>query len=312
VTNAPCRLFLVAASLLAASGCKRAPPATTAVTDAGAPPASAPTVAVADAAPPKRVRRPGTDVTFLVVSDTHFGFGDIQKEHDALVPKLNATAGRPYPRSVGGNVGVPRGLVVTGDLTEWGKVEEWQPFVATYGLHGTEAKLAMPVFEMIGNHDKVHGPWVEEQVAKRHGGRFYAWDWDDVHLVALGEAPDDEGLAFLAKDLERVDTNVPVFLFFHLALEGPWSTGHWFGDGDYKKRLAALLRGRFTAAIFHGHHHATGHYVWDGIDVVKPGAVKGGAHTFAVVHVTSERFTVASYDWDHDTWGASFARDLPR
>jgi hypothetical protein len=260
---------------------------------------------------PLRKRKGGTDVTFLVVSDTHFGFNGIEGAHERLVPKLNGIAGRPYPRSVGGTVAPPRGLLVTGDLTEWGKVEEWERFVRTYGLTGTEGKLRLPVFEVIGNHDKVHGPWVEQQVAARHGGnRFYSWDWDDVHFAALGEAPDEEGLAFLARDLAPLARDISVVVYFHLALQGPWSTGNWFAEGTFKERLAKLLDGRAVAGIFHGHHHATDHYGWNGIDVFKPGAVKDGAHTFAVVHITDDRMTVASYDWDSDRWADVYDKSL--
>lgn len=251
----------------------------------------------------KKKPKGGTDVTFLVVSDTHFGFGGIPAAHEVLVPKLNGIAGRAYPKTLGGVVAAPRGLLVTGDLTEWGKVDEWEPFAATYGLTGKEGKLAMPVFEVVGNHDKVSAHYVEEQVAKRHGGgRFYAWDWDDVHFLALGEAPDDEGLAFLKRELDGLAPEMPLVLYFHLALSGPWSTENWFAEGTYKERLAALLEKRNVAAIFHGHHHATDSYRWHGIDVFKPGAVKDGAHTFAVVHVTDERMSVAEYDWDRDRW----------
>jgi hypothetical protein len=261
---------------------------------------------------PARPRRPSSDVTFLAISDTHFGFGGIEAAHDVLVPRLNHIAGREYPSYVGGVVALPRGLIVTGDLTEWGRVEEWQPFVATYGLTGKEGKVGVPVFEVIGNHDRVSGPWVEQQVSARHGGgRFYSWDWDGVHLIALGEAPDDEGLKFLESDLARVDRDAPLVVYFHLALLGPWSTGNWFAEGTFKDRLAKLLDGRNVAAIFHGHHHATDHYTWHGFDVFKPGAVKDGAHTFAVVHVTDERVTVASFDWDHDAWADYFDKALP-
>jgi hypothetical protein len=252
------------------------------------------------------------DVTFLVISDTHFGFGGIEAAHEVLVPRLNHIALRDYPPMIGGVVGLPRGLLVTGDLTEWGKVEEWQPFVATYGLTGKEGKVGLPVFEVIGNHDRVHGPWVEQQVNARHGGgRFYAWSWDDVHFVALGEAPDDEGLKFLAADLEHVDRDAPLVVYFHFALAGPWSTGNWFAEGTFKERLAGLLEGRNVAAIFHGHHHATDHYTWHGFDVFKPGAVKDGAHTFAVVHITKDRLTLGSFDWDEDRWSDSFEKSLP-
>jgi hypothetical protein len=257
-------------------------------------------------------RTTATDVTFLAISDTHFGFDGIEAAHDVLVPRLNHIAGREYPSYLGGVVAPPRGLLVTGDLTEWGRVEEWKPFVATYGLTGKDGKVALPVFEVIGNHDRVSGPWVEQQVGARHGGgRFYSWDWDAVHLVALGEAPDEEGLKFLESDLARVDPDAPLVVYFHLALAGPWSTGNWFAEGTFKERLAKLLEGRNVAGIFHGHHHATDHYTWHGMDVFKPGAVKDGAHTFAVVHITDERMTVSSFDWDHDAWADYFDKSLP-
>ncbi len=287
------RALLLGALLLGA--CKRKPEA---------PPAPVTTM---------KQLRGSSDVTFLVVSDTHFGFGGIPAAHDVLIPKLNGIAGRALPQQMGGTVAPPRGLLVTGDLTEWGSVEEWEPFAATYGLDGgTNGKLRIPVFEVVGNHDKVHGPFVEQRVMARHGGnRFYAWDWDDLHLVALGEAPDEQGLDFLARDLEHVAKNVPVILYFHLALAGPWSSDNWFAAGTLKDRLAKLVEQWSVIGIFHGHHHATGRYQWHGVEVFKPGAVKDGAHTFAVVRVTDDSMSVVSYDWDHDVWASVFDKRLP-
>lgn len=186
--------------------------------------------------------------------------------------------------------------MITGDLTEWGRREQWDRFVAS------QARLRLPVLEMAGNHDKVEGPFVEAQVAARHGGRFYAWDWDDVHLVALGEAPDEEGLAFLARDLEGVARDVPIALFLHLPLAGPFSTERWFGQGTYRARLAALLDGHDVVGIFHGHRHARGRYVWSGIDVYEPGAVKDDGRSFAVVHLTRTRMRVGWRAVDRDAW----------
>src|SRR5262249_12276737 len=197
---------------------------------------AAPSARLRESRPAKRGRRGGMDVTFLVVSDTHVGFqypDDVSKlpadavahpsglevDNLALIASVNRIAGRAYPERVGGVVGKPRKLIITGDLTEWGRKHEWEHFVALYGLTGGESPLKLPVLEMIGNHDRNdNGPWVGDQVAKRHGGRFYSWDWDDLHLVSLGEAPDDEGLAFLARDLAVFENDVPIVLFFHLAL----------------------------------------------------------------------------------------------
>lgn len=282
------------ALLLAA--CSKAPP-----------PPPAPPSAVLDAAPPApplKTKKGGLDVTFTAVSDTHFGFGGMPEAHAVLVPALNTIAGKPYPLALGGTVAPPRGLIITGDLTEWGWPEQWPMFEAAY------AKLQYPIYEVEGNHDKVSAHYIEERIAQRHGDHFYSYDWDDLHMVALGEAPDERGLAFLEKDLEKVDKSVPVILYFHLALAGPWSDGNWFADGNFKARLQSFAERWNVIAIFHGHHHATDHYVWHGIDVFKPGAVKGGAHTFAVVHVTDNRFTVAEWDWDNARWGTTFEKRL--
>ena len=289
------RPWLVALLFVA---CTKAPPPAPVVVDA------APSAA-ASVAPGTKTKKGGTDVTFTAVSDTHFGFGGMPEAHAVLIPALNTIAGKAYPPAIGGAVAPPRGLIITGDLTEWGWPEQWPMFESTY------AKLQFPVYEVEGNHDKVSAHYIEEQIAKRHGGsRFYSYDWDDLHMVALGEAPDDAGLAFLETDLAKVARDVPVILYFHLALAGPWSDNNWFAEGTFKQRLKSIALRWNVIAIFHGHHHATDHYVWEGIDVFKPGAVKGGAHTFAVVRVTDDRMTVAEWDWDHARWAATFTKPL--
>jgi hypothetical protein len=126
--------------------------------------------------------------------------------------------------------------------------------------------------------------------------------------VSLAEAPDDLGLAFLEEDLGRLARDVPILLFFHFPLGGAFATGNWFGDGPYRDRLAQLLADRRILGIFHGHHHARGHYVWNGIDIYKPGSVKDSAHTFAVVHVTEGRMTVSWRDFDRDAWTHEHAK----
>lgn len=73
---------------------------------------------------------------------------------------------------------------------------------------------------------------------------------------------------------------------------GPWSTDNWFNDGAWPDRLAEALAGHHVLGIFHGHHHARGHYVWRGIDVYKPGAVKHDGHTFTEVRAAAGLFTV--------------------
>jgi Calcineurin-like phosphoesterase len=251
-------------------------------------------------------------VTFAVVSDMHFGFGAIQTSHQRLIGALGRLPGKRYPymlqKAAGPTVPELRGLLITGDLTEWGTEAQWAQFVSYYGRPGGKGALAIPTFEVIGNHDRASGTYVESQVAARHGGRFYSFQWGDVHFLALGEAPDQAGLAFVEKDLANVSPDVPLILYFHLPFSGPWAKGWWFADGDYPEHLHALIKDRPVLAIFHGHHHATGHYKWRGIDVFKPGPVKDGGHDLAVVHVSDKSFSLATYNYETETWGGAFQK----
>jgi predicted phosphodiesterase len=265
------------------------------------------------AAPREPITRKGAmDVTFAVISDLHFGYGGVAAEHATVIDRLNAIGTVKYPRyltasTLRSEVGALRGLLVTGDLTQLGTRDQWAAFQATYG--NTE-RLHVPVFEVIGNHDRASGTYVDSEVAKRHGGRFYSYQWDDLHVVALNEAPGDDGLAYLEDDLATVAADVPLVLYFHLPFLGPWAQGWWFADGPYPEKLAAILKGRNVAAIFHGHHHALGHYQWKGIDVFKPGPVKDGVGIFSIVRVTDKTFSVLNYNYRQNTLGGGFTKVL--
>ena len=293
--------------VLVLSGCRRTSAPTSDASPVDAAAAGAPAPAPVKAVRPRTL---GTNVTFVVASDTHFGVGGIEEVNATIIRRIDELPGRKWPSAIGGTVAPIEGVVITGDLTEWGRAEEWERFLHFYGGRGTAARLTLPVFEMIGNHDKVHGPFVESQVAARHGGRFYTWDWGGLHCIALGEAPDDQGLVFLAKDLDAMARNVPLMIFFHLSLVGPWSTGNWFGDGDYKARLAKVLAGRNVAAIVHGHQHVHGRYEWEGFDVIKPGAAKHRDHSFMVIRATDDKLDVAWLDFDRSDWIGDFSKPI--
>lgn len=273
-----------------------------------------------------RKRRGGMDLTFLVTADTHFGYwwarvpvpgapaGIAIEEVNAIaVRAMNTIEGTPYPRALGGSVGSPRGVLVAGDLTEGGWPPEWSQFEAMFGLTGREGLLRYPVFEGAGNHDKHSGAHVEEQIKRRHGGARYSWDWDDVHLVCLGEAPSEVDLDWLRADLAAAGPDVGIVIYFHIPLAGPYSKGNWFGDGDSPERLHEILARYRVLGIFNGHFHASGAYRWRGHDGYLVGSPKHSWHSFVVVRVTDERMSVASYNYDrrafwwwHDKpiWGA--------
>lgn len=257
---------------------------------------------------PGRARRGGMDLTFLVTADTHFGYAEkivvpdrpgrvgVEEMNQVVIAAMNGIAGTALPGPFGGVVGTPRGVLVAGDLTETGQAAEFARFEAMYGLTGTDGLLRYPVYEGVGNHDVWGGTHVKAQVVRRHGGARYAWDWDDLHMVCLGEGPDAADLAWLRDDLAATGPDVGVVLFLHYPLEGKET--YWFGAGPYRDELDRVLAGYRVLGIFSGHFHSSGGYRWRGYDAYLEGSVKHAWHSFAVVHVTDTRWTVASYNYD--------------
>lgn len=145
------------------------------------------------------------DVTFLHISDQHYGAKSFDPNVlNATIDAMNALPGTPYPEKGGGKVQRPMGVILTGDLTDGGSVEQWNAFAADWGLVGGDARLDYPVYEGAGNHD---GPpsttagekgHVRRMIGQRNqrrphvvnvsaNGLHYSWDWQDVHFVQLNE-----------------------------------------------------------------------------------------------------------------------------
>jgi len=269
------------------------------------------------------------DVTFLVAGDTHFGAQvrlgaktrlnptprpkttDIAAVNRVMIERMNTIAGLSYPDIIGGSVARPRGLMVLGDLTDFGAPEQWKQFERHFGTDGSDGLLRMPLFALIGNHDMDQGDRISRTVHKRYGGPHYEWHWDDLHLIALNDGPDEKGLRFLRRKLHVLGGKVPVILFFHYPLRGPYSTGWWFGDGTYREQLRAAIAGHSEViGIFHGHFHGSGYYRWHGFDVYNVGSPKHMRRSFAVVRVTQKRMTVCSYNYEAGMWWWWHAKPL--
>jgi hypothetical protein len=250
-------------------------------------------------------------VTFFVASDSHFGARGMDEQNRILVAQMNELPGTAYPPEIGGVVEKPRGVLFTGDTTDNALLEEFAEFEKVYGLKGRDGLLAYPVFESIGNHDVGPGPEapIKDKAVLRHGGIDYSWDWDDLHLVCLDMYPDAKTRAWLARDLARVPSGRPLILFFHYSLEGPYSD---FWEQEEKDAFAAALVGRNVLAIFHGHEHRVGHYVWRGHPVFRPGAPRHSSHAFLAVRVGSLSMDVAAWDFDNRRWLTSWSVPVKR
>ena len=141
------------------------------------------------------------DLTFFVVSDTHYGrnpVGDCTVP--LLVDKMNHLPGAEYPACISGTVGKPRGVIHIGDITQSGNQCDWEHFVHDYGLTGSDGRLAFPVYETFGNHGLGAGHPVRNGIRERNkrrvgltavseNGLHYSWDWDGIHFVNCGICP---------------------------------------------------------------------------------------------------------------------------
>jgi len=216
------------------------------------------------------------DVTFISTSDCHYREADRTENHNDLnrrsVEQMNAIAGVRWPEKLGGDpISRPRGVVLLGDVVDDGdrtlggrriSEEQYQLFLADFGLDGTDGLLKYPVFEGWGNHDgppegKEKGGFSFQGQLKRRNlarkqkglisnlsanGLHYSWEWDDVHFVQLNLYPADrqregvryspvwhdpqDALSFLQKDLAETvgASGRPVVLMSHCGFDTDWWT----------------------------------------------------------------------------------------
>jgi cytolysin (calcineurin-like family phosphatase) len=241
---------------------------------------------------------------FLVVSDSHYGKSDRQKNLETI-NRMNHVAGVDLPGRFSGKAGPPMGVIHCGDILDGPADSAYKQFEEDYGLTG-EGKLKIPVYETFGNHDGGIGQVVRQSIIARNlrrpglasvsaNGLHYSWDWSGVHFISLGSYPGNEWIDtcgwchyfkdpfrepmnsrdFLKQDLkENVGySGRPVVLVQHYGWDG--FSNLWWTLPD-KDSLAEVIRPYNVIGIFHGHSHAIEHRTWNGIPVWSAGStVKG-------------------------------------
>lgn len=272
------------------------------------------------------------NITFLVVSDTHYRI-DTLHENTRNVRAMNAVAGTPYPDGLGlQRVATPLGVIHCGDCTNDARQWQWDTFVSDYGLTGTEGLLAYPVYEICGNHDGSRGSPVGDGIVERNrrrpglaglsdNGLHYSWDWGAIHFVSLGTRPGTEAhpynphhsLDFLKADLEKHigNTGKAVVLFHHFGFDAAHSM-NWWTDEERDKYLEAI-RDYNVIGIFHGHSHVCDIYTWNGIDIFNAPHMRWdpAREGFLVVNITPQTMTVVERKAD-GTWGLQKQKKIYR
>jgi hypothetical protein len=111
--------------------------------------------------------------------------------------------------------------------------------------------------------------------------------------------PDAPTVQWLGRDLAKLDPRRPIILYFHYSIQGNYSNS-W--QPTEKDAFGEAIEGRNILAIFHGHEHRVGHYVWREHPVFRPGAPRHSSHTFLAVRVGAREMSVAAWDYDNKAW----------
>jgi len=220
---------------------------------------------------------------------------------------MNGMAGTVYPASIGGVVGIPRGVIVPGDLTENGLSSELDEYIDHYPLNGGIGvnEIHYPVKESTGNHDRWDSTTpVLDEVESRQGGLLYSWDWDGVHFASLDLYPTTSTSTWLANDLASITPQTPVVLFSHYGYREGMDRIGWADWDTESTTFLNAIEGYNVIALIHGHDHNTDQYTWEGYDVYTPGSPKNiEVNSFGVMNITDDKVTWAEYGYQLDAEG---------
>ncbi|MGQ9648776.1 MAG: outer membrane protein assembly factor BamB family protein [Phycisphaerae bacterium] len=176
----------------------------------------------------------------------------------------------------------PSFLVATGDITEYGVINE------TWGVVEDLFKpLSVPWYIIPGNHDNT---WtaIQRIMRQRHRGDHYSFNRFGCHFAFINTATPQEPvptieqrtLTWLADDLKKVSKTTPVFVFCHHPLS---STE--FAKPYEQLRLIELLENWNVVLLLMGHGHGARHEKWGMIDSVMGGSTFGPNTGYGIISV---------------------------
>jgi cytolysin (calcineurin-like family phosphatase) len=274
-------------------------------------------------------------LTFFTCSDTHYQDAvESNKVQAALIDMMNAMPNKEYPDDLGGGkIGIPRGVIVPGDLVDHGQApakkvrQEWSLWNADFGLNG-EGRLKFPVYEGYGNHDLNTKCYVEDEIKARNlkrkdvvaissNGYHYAWEWDGIHFIQLNLYPADErpsgvkgqpprfALQFLKEELAKNvgKSGKPVVVTQHYM-----PTDNWWTEPE-KEAFFQVLKDYNVILIVHGHQGQGSIYDWKGLTVVDNNDFRG-AGVF-VVNIRGNEMRIVQRK-PYDRWALKAKKTIQR
>lgn len=212
------------------------------------------TMAVGSILPALPVVATSGDVSFVAIGDLHTGATGCGR-FGGVLPAIKAEKASH--------------LLLCGDLTGGGSIEEYNNFVKTW-----ITEMPKQVLMCRGNHDGDSKELIK-LIKARHGDLFYSVNVGDLHIICCDIYPRTilpfSVFSKLKKDLKKVSATTPVVIFNHYNLAGPFS--QWWGvtpcagcvfasPKTEKDKLFDLLKNYNVVGIFEGHWHATLQSLW--------------------------------------------------
>ena len=264
-------------------------------------------------------RAPAEDFAFVHISDIHVsphllrsGPPEPLRGGDTIAWICRETAGPQQPGPLGITTPAPALAIATGDLTEYGVIDDtWELFEQAF------RPLPCPLYVVPGNHDNT---WVAlyHVMRRRHGGENYSFDRFGCHFVCICSASPQEPVptidgktrAWLRRDLGAVRPGTPIFV----ALHHPPDSNELANRAEYDT-LIDLLRDHNVVLLLYGHGHGVSHQNFDGIDGIMGGSTFGNNAGYALVSVQNDTL-YAAYRYhapaDGREWQPLLTRPLKR
>ncbi len=275
---------------------------------------------------PPKAALTDADFTILHISDTHLG-PHLMRTGPPGAPRgaetirwLSEEAGKPQaidPLDMA--VPAPEFALVTGDLTEYGVIDDtWKVFCDAF------AGVPCPIYVQPGNHDNT---WVAmyDVMRRRHGGENYSFARHGVHFACINSASPQEPVptidaktrAWLKTDLDAIEPGTPVIV----ALHHPLYDGG-FANPAETDTLIDMLRDYNVVLLMYGHGHGVSHGRIVGIDGVMGGSTFGKNAGYAILSIRNGvmRYAYRFHQGDPkrpkreqqpQQWRAVFEKPLP-
>lgn len=157
----------------------------------------------------------------------------------------------------------PRFLCVSGDVTEWGLVEEFEAFRA-----GTE-NSAVPVWPLLGNHEYKLAWWTDpdwtytgnvRSYREALGPEWYSFSYGSQHFVVLDNmlgVGQPEQLRWLEQDLALHGTSREVVAMFHAPFPeiDDWMARYYPDNDPVAQAYLDVFRSYDVTLMLSGHAH---------------------------------------------------------